>query len=159
MVCSAIMSLLAAKEPGATVRAKTNRIARIRVFISTSKKVSSSAFRVSGPRISSIIQTRGAEDRFSLDAAKLLLSWFRVSGSAFREGSLRRETRNPKLGTVLLRSAGTQHEMAAAILLPAAFIAFRAERLFLAVADSVELSCLHTQLHQRITHRAGAIIA
>src|SRR5260370_42600435 len=49
------------------------------------------------------------------------------------------------------------HEVAAAVLLPAAFVRLRAERLFLAVADGFDAIAGYSSLHERILHRIGAL--
>src|ERR1035441_2288446 len=49
------------------------------------------------------------------------------------------------------------HEVAAAVLLPAAFVRLGAERLFLAVADGFDAIAGDSSLDERILHRIGAI--
>src|ERR1700747_2179609 len=49
--------------------------------------------------------------------------------------------------------------MPAAILLPASFVAFRAERLLFAVADGLDTACNDSQCTQSSLHRAGTLVA
>src|SRR5712692_1533155 len=49
--------------------------------------------------------------------------------------------------------------MAAAVLLPASFVAFRAERFFLAVADRLDAAGTDGSGCERILHRRGALVA
>src|ERR1035441_7888847 len=50
-------------------------------------------------------------------------------------------------------------EMPTAVLLPASFVAFGAEGLFLAVADGLDPAGVHARRGQRVLHRAGALVA
>src|SRR5882672_9614712 len=49
--------------------------------------------------------------------------------------------------------------MPAPVLLPARFVALRAERLFFAVADRLDATGVYASRHQSTLHRAGALVA
>jgi spermidine synthase len=51
------------------------------------------------------------------------------------------------------------YEVAAAVLLPAGFVFFHAERLFFAVADGLDAAGANSSGHQGSFHRAGALVA
>src|SRR5271166_5411993 len=48
--------------------------------------------------------------------------------------------------------------MPTAVLLPASFVAFGAERFFLTVADRLDTTSIDSQSSQRIFHRAGTLV-
>jgi hypothetical protein len=57
------------------------------------------------------------------------------------------------------RSLPLVHEVAAAVLLPARFVALGAERFLLAIADGANAVGVDAQLHQRLLGRVGTIVA
>src|SRR5215472_13663504 len=71
-----------------------------------------------------------------------------ATGTSFRMASSR-----PQVALFLV------HEMTAAVLLPAAFVGFRAERLFLAVADRLDAVAADARCDQRSLYSIGTAIA
>src|SRR3974377_1741012 len=67
-----------------------------------------------------------------------------------------RRPKPPRRSTALLLLV---NEMPAAVLLPARFVAFRAERPFLAVADGADAVAGNTQLHQRLLGSVRAVVS
>src|SRR5512146_2664288 len=61
--------------------------------------------------------------------------------------------------SILLSSLLAEHEVRAAILLPALLVRLVAERLFLAIADGLDAVGADAGLHQRVLHRVGAVVA
>jgi hypothetical protein len=60
---------------------------------------------------------------------------------------------------VLARALLCQGEMCAAVGVPALFVALRAERLFLAIADGADAGGRNGQLYERLLGGRGAIVA